>query len=231
MSAVVSLDFIISAVQNALDQEAAKGIVDLDAPWNHIQDESVPFCSFDDDDDDAGQIEWVKQARVDLSLFARPTSWLLKFQNRSIVHALLTHTKETKIFFPMRGTVTEYHNNNNKNNDDEKMTVLNQHYDVSDATLRVEGCSPYTKEIHMINMFSRYDLRPAEKGPPIEEWRPRVVQRDENKRVYVPKIFLVHFEDASWARAALRERQSFRIREGNELGKELTLAQYPKQKI
>jgi len=69
----------------------------------------------------------------------------------------------------------------------------------------------------LINIFSRYDLKPS--GTPIVQWH-----IEKHDKTNVPRTFLVHFADASWARAAVREQQSCLLK-----GKELRLAQFPKQ--
>ena len=66
-------------------------------------------------------------------------------------------------------------------------------------------------------MLSRYDLAPL--GPTVVRWEGTT---SDGKKP--PLMFLVHFADPSWARAAVRAFQSKEIE-----GQALRLAQYPKQ--
>jgi hypothetical protein len=102
-------------------------------------------------------------------------------------------------------------------NDIDKATIV-----VSDATLRIENCSHDTTTYDLTNMFSRFDLavRLSSSLPSIHEWKGTTPEG----RLAPPGTFLVHFADASWARAALREKQGMIFK-----GRQLRLAQYPRQ--
>lgn len=198
-----SLDAMLAGIRKALrQQEEERGILNLDAAWEP-GDSSVPFLDALDEQD------VIRKAHVLLSPFGRPTGWHLKLDNRSLVHALLTHdTDITCAWKPVK--VREISAAETK--------INHHHLDVSDATVRVENCPPGTTLVQLINLFSRYDLRTSG-GDSIQKWG---VQKLETTNV--PDMFLVHFADASWARAAVREQQSCHLR-----GRELRLSQYPRQ--
>jgi hypothetical protein len=195
-------------VKTALDTEQGRGIVDLDAPWETEQDGIIPFVSPNSE-------EWVLTAKVILSPFGRPTGWHLRFQNRSIVHALLTHARET----PIRCAWKRVGVKEGKGVSVELSSSSDNEAHISDATLRVENCSDDTAESVLVRFFSRYDL--TQQGASVVQWK-----GETNDGKVAPRTFLVHFADASWARAALREKQSAFFK-----GKALRLAQYPKQML
>jgi hypothetical protein len=202
-----SLNAILMGVKKALDVEQGRGIVDLDAPWESEQDGIIPFVAPNSE-------EWALTAKVILSPFGRPTGWHLRFQNRSIVHALLTHARET----PIRCAWKRVGVKEGKEISLElsSSSEPNEAH-VSEATLRIENCSDDTSESVLVRFFSRYDL--TQEGASVIRWR-----GETSDGKVAPRTFLVHFADASWARAALREKQSAFLK-----GKTLRLAQYPKQ--
>jgi hypothetical protein len=121
--------------------------------------------------------------------------------------------------------------------DQEQRRLHRQLLHVTDATLRIENCSEKTSLLKLVNLFSRYDLRQippwkakSPNGPPpadattiestcIVPW----TGRTSDGRA-PPTTWLVHFRNASWARAALRELQGASLN-----GRALLLAQYPQQ--
>ena len=189
--------------KTALDQEQQRGILDLDAPWDPQSE--LPFLTIPDDND------WVEQAHLILSPFARPFGWHLKLANRSIAQALLSFSSEkgNHVYCDVQSVLVKPA--------PDQAPSHQQH--VSEATLRVERCPPDTNTLDVLRIFSRYDLRTT--GPSVVEWRPPHNKKD----MYVPLTFLVHFADASWARAAMRERQGHSMKIGNNL----VLARYPQQ--
>jgi hypothetical protein len=204
-----SLNAILMGVKTALDTEQGRGILDLDASFQPEQDGILPFVSLDSE-------EWVLNAKVILSPFGRPTGWHLRFQNRSIVHALLTHAREA----PIRCAWKRVGIREGKGVSLEPSSISDPNEaHVSEATLRVENCSDDTFESVLVRFFSRYDL--TEEGTSVVQW---TGETSDGKKA--PRTFLVHFADASWARAALREKQSAVLK-----GKTLRLAQYPKQML
>jgi hypothetical protein len=201
-----SLNAILMGVKTALDIEQERGIVDLDASWEPEEDGTIPFLPTNSED-------WVLTAKIILSPFGRPTGWHLCFQNRSIVHALLTHARETPIRCAWKKVGIKQGTGvsavSSASDPDETL--------VSDATLRVENCSDDTMASTLVRFFSRYDL--TQTGSSVVQWEGITIDGK-----VAPRTFLVHFADASWARAALREKQSAFLK-----GKTLRLAQYPKQ--
>lgn len=125
--------------------------------------------------------------------------------------------------------------------DQEQSRLHRQLLDVTDATLRIENCSEKTSLIKLVNLFSRYDLRQI---PPWKSSRsptgPRLLPPSGSTTIestcivpwtgrtsdgkVPPTTWLVHFRNASWARAALRELQGVSLD-----GRALLLAQYPQQ--
>ena len=89
---ICSLEDVLSSFEKMLRQEEARGIVDLDAPWNPVQDEAVPTITLDN-----LNTPMVEAAHVVVSPFGRPNGWYLKFANRSLANAILTRSQETEI--------------------------------------------------------------------------------------------------------------------------------------
>jgi hypothetical protein len=204
-----SLNAILMGVKSALDTEKGRGILDLDASFQPEQDGILPFVSLDSE-------EWVLNAKIILSPFGRPTGWHLRLQNRSIVHALLTHAREAPILCAWKRVGIK----EGKGVSLKPSSIFDRNEaHVSEATLRVENCSDDTYESGLVKFFSRYDL--TQEGASVVQWKG---QTSDGK--VAPRTFLVHFADASWARAALREKQSAFFK-----GKALRLAQYPKQML
>lgn len=190
-----SLEAMIEGVQRALEKESLRGIVDLDAPWDD-PNEPVPSLRLDS----SSSSSWIQKAHLNLSTLARPTGWFIQLQNRSLVHALL---HQELVCAWKKVTVTEH-------GDDLKRPF----YNVSDATIRVENCPLKTTHMNVMNLFSRYDLKPGTEA--VEEWK--------GGREGRPMTFLVHFADASWARSAIREKQGEFIDDNK-----LLLAPFPRQ--
>ncbi len=190
-----SLEAMLDGVQLALERENKRGIVDLDAPWDPI--DPVPSLHFNSD------TSWIQKAHLNLSLFARPTGWFLQLENRSLVQAVLNQSVNSGLFCSWKKVIVSEHRD-----------AKRPFYQVSDATIRVENCPLKTTNMNVMNLFSRYDLRPG--GKAVEDWK----GGPDDK----PMTFLVHFADASWARSALREKQ------GEFMGdNKLVLAPYPRQ--
>jgi hypothetical protein len=254
ISPVSSLDPLLDGIQKALDIEEQIGIIDLDCQWS--TDEPIPIIQFPNSKNATtstttntnthlnGETEtmtttptgtpshkWVRKAKLILSPFARPSGWYLKFDNRSIVYALLRHAKEHSVRATWRTLqLKEYTKNHchsqwlaetdtsksenydsNHNTDlqnDDPFTygnhILND--DISDSTVRVENCPPNISETSVLNFFSRYDLKPSvgkNHDKPIQLWHGCTT----DGKVCKPTTYLIHFADPSWARAALREKQ------------------------
>jgi hypothetical protein len=182
---------------NSINQvlDSLTGIVDLDAPWKS-----------------GGQVtmleppnEWIRSARVTLSSHGRPSSWKIEFHNRSIAHAVLEYARTYGLLCVWKPVdVVALHEPHQKENDND--------IEVSDSMIRVENCDDGMTVNHVRHLFRRYDL--TREGPSV-----RVMNEGSQH-----KIFLVHFADPSWARAAIRELQGLRMRQDF-----LRLAQYPKQ--
>jgi hypothetical protein len=219
ISPLSSLDAILATVQTALEQQQqqqAIGRITLD-------------LDRDADNEHCSSPWFVERAKVILSPFARPTGWLLKLRNPSLVEALLTHVQNRPLqsgwkMVSIKECKDGEDDNNDKDKDDMELVV------VTDATLRIENCSHDTTTYDLMNMFSRFDLAvrgsslPSSSSstfcPGVQEWQGTL----PNGKPAPPGTFLVHFADASWARAALREKQGMVFK-----GRHLRLAQYPRQ--
>lgn len=171
------------------------GIVDLDVPWKS-----------------GGQVtlleppkEWIRSARIKLSSHGRPSAWKIEFHNRSIAHAFLEYSRTHEFLCAWKPVdVVALHEPRQKDDDND--------VEVSDSMIRVENCSDHVTIDHVRHLFRRYDM--SMKEPSV-----RVLNEGSQH-----KMFLVHFADPSWARAAVRELQGVRVRQDH-----LRLAQYPKQ--
>ena len=89
---------------------------------------------------------------------------------------------------------------------------------LDDSVVRVENCHDKVCEQDLLHVFSRYDL----KAPSVLRWTGD--RSLDTKKA--PSVFLVRFADAAWARAALREKQSYLLYENS-----IRLVQFPKQLI
>jgi hypothetical protein len=175
--------------------------------------------------------KWVRQAKVILSPFARPNGWYFQFENRSVVFALLRHAQETPIRCTWKETIVREYKSANGNNGADPVSHGNFLLDegVSDNTLRVENCPYGVTDASLLNFFSRYDLRMDRNA--IHRWNGVTSDGKSCPETTV----LVHFADASWARAALREKQgTFMSKFGAVVSqfknpKPLHLEQYPRQ--
>jgi hypothetical protein len=214
-----SLNAILRGIRQALDIEESRGIVDLDKPWTAGQ--SIPFLEIVPEN---GADKWVQKARLILSPFGRPCGWYLKFANRSIVYALLKYARDTPVKCSWRDVrITDY---GQPDVDPTTTTPEDANFifsdEISDNTLRVENVAPRISDVTLLNFFSRYDLR----SDPISKWECRTSDGKIN-----PPTYLVHFADAAWARACLREKQAtfmqhFPHTKGR---KQILLIQYPQQ--
>ena len=153
----------------------------------------------------------------------------MKFDNRSVVHALLKHCLDTPIKCAWKNvTVTEYQSRNGVDAPPEPDSIpsdslLNE--EISDHTLRVENV-PYVRPYQLVSFFGRYDLRS------VLHW-----QGVTSDGKHAPSTtYFVRFADASWARAALRESQGkYMTHRGERLFVDsarpvpLRLSQFPKQ--
>jgi hypothetical protein len=190
-----SLDDIVRSISRVMDEELELGIVDLDGELR--ANGTLPMVSKSGD--------WVQSATFILSAHARPTSWRIEFENRSIAHAFLQRAKTSPFVLVWKPVpVIEY-----------KPPLLEPLFEVDDSMIRVENFTDCTTIDSMRHLFRRYDLLPS--GPTVVPW----VSEQTGFTV-----FIVKFADPSWARAAVRELQGVEV---NQVA--LRLAQYPKQMV
>jgi len=154
----------------------------------------------------------------------------MQFDNRSVVHSLLKHVQESPISCAWKGVnVTEYISENGdvgvapRPDTIPRDSVLDD--EVSDHTLRVENV-PYVPRSNLLGLFSRYDLKS------VRQWEGVT----SDGKVAPSSVYLVHFADASWARAAMREMQeTYMMKHGQPVlinrskPLPLRLSQFPKQ--
>lgn len=228
---ISSLQAVIMAIEKALSLEQERGILDLEAELNPKNSSAIQLPLMQNLDQ---QQSWVRKALIILSPFGRPSGWRIELPNRSVARALLQHANENGILCASQKLqLSEF-----EGEEGETPFGCVDVYDasiLSDATVRVENCPGGMNPLLLMNLFSRYDLldisqssalmkhasKDKENGKrpiaAIEEWKGTI---DGSK----PNTWLVHFADASWARAAVRERQATVLK-----GSTLLLAQYPKQ--
>jgi hypothetical protein len=209
---------VVSTFENLLVQEAERGIIDLEADWNPVQDAQVPTLSIDDDN----SIVEVQAAHVVLSPFSRPNGWHLKLPNRSMVNALLTRAREQHIRMAWKLVqIEEYDYISSKQRDDGKeQDYARANFGstiVDDSMVRFENCPGGLTDEYLRYLLSRYDLAPQ--GNTVIRWRGRTSDGKE-----APLTFVVRFASAAWARACVREFQSMKIDD-----KLVKLVAYPKQ--
>jgi hypothetical protein len=227
---ISSLHNMLAGLDDALNiQQQQRGIVNMDAPWSLVENQTDGDSKLDTSDDDDsipafinyqhGDLQsLVHKALVVLSPFGRPTGWRIQFTSPSIVQALLQQQSENPILCAWKQVkVTEY----KLKEDDASASVSLP--EITSATLRVENFPHNLSPLLLMNLFSRFDLDESHNnttdGKNIEPW---VGTTSDGKSS--DNTWLVHFADSSWARAALREKQSTVIK-----GNKLVLAPYPEQ--
>jgi len=205
---ICSLYDIQSAVEKIVREEAMNGIVDLDAPWNPLQ-QDVPTVKVSNE-------PIVEAAHVAISPFGRPNGWHLKLANRSLVNAILTRAQRESLRVSWKVVqAREYHYHKEKNLEEDHAWANG--LVVDDSMVRFENCPVRMNTENLRHLLSRYDLAP--KGNTIIHWEGVT---SDGKRA--PRMFVVRFASAAWARAAVRELQSTRIEH-----KTVKVIQYPKQ--
>lgn len=190
-----TLTDILQSINEVVDAQLDGGIVDLDAVWKGGGQVSM-F-------ERGASEEWVRSAHIVLSSHGRPNAWRIEFCNRSVAHAFLEYTRQNEFHCAWKPVTVERWEERDDNTDA---------LAVSDSMIRVENTGDDVTIDNVRHLFRRYDM--TREGPSV-----RVFNKDSPH-----KLFLVHFADASWARAAIRELQGVRV--NNNF---LRLAQYPRQ--
>ena len=223
-----SLNQIVNSIDTILQEEAHKGIIDLDAEWNPVQDSHVPLVSPDQfimtrnarnpTSPLSPSSTWIQAAHVVLSPFGRPNGWHVKLPNRSFVSAILERAKQEHFKVDWKTVqVQEYHYSKERQQQEDPAFSKNGGLIVDDSMVRIENCSPQLSHEDVRHLLSRYEL--AHHGITILKWKGRT-----NNGIVAPLLYIVRFADASWARAAVRELQSTFMD-----GKEMKLVPYPQQ--
>jgi hypothetical protein len=219
---ICSLEEVVQSFETMLQREESDwGIVDLEAPWNPVQDSEVPSLSLkkqqqdqDQDQDHIGEI--VQAAHVVISPFGRPNGWLLKFSNRSLVNAILTRAQQDHIHVTWKVVQIEEYTYSRAKELEQDPAHQNGLL-VDDSMVRFENCPFGLTEEEIRLRLSRYDLAPV--GKTIIEWEGMT---NDGKKA--PLMYVVRFASPAWARAAVREMQALQVR-----GKIVKLVQYPNQ--
>lgn len=192
-----TLTDLLQSINEVMDPLADVGIVDLDAVWKGGGQVSMLPRDFSQ--------EWVRSAHIVLSSHGRPSGWRVEFCNRSAAHAFVQSSRVNRFHCAWKPVDVEAWEQREGNTE-----PLN----VSDSMIRVENVGDGVTVDHMRHLFRRYDM--TREGPSVRVFSDRSSH----------KLFVVHFADASWARAAVREMQGVEVRQHY-----LRLAQYPKQLI
>lgn len=214
-----SLDHVLQSVVQLLLLEEQKGIIDLDAEWNPVHDPQVPLVSLEDVLEEQGSSHFlVEAAHVVLSPYGRPNGWHLKLANRSLVYALLDccYHEQTRLGWKLV-TLHEYHYSKEKNQQEDPSFTDNNGLIVDDTMVRIENCPMNFDRENVRHMMRRYNL--ALHGDTILQWNGKT-----NDGKVAPLMYIVRFESAAWARAAIRELQATFVN-----GRAIKLVQYPKQ--
>lgn len=210
---ICSLAEVVQSFENMLRrEEIGWGIVNLEAPWNPVQDSEVPSLSLQQDN-----MDLVQAAHVVISPFGRPNGWLLKLANRSLVNAILTRAQQDHIHVTWKVVQIKEHEYSLEKELEEDPAHQNGLL-VDQSMVRFENCPFDLTDEELRLRLSRYDL--AGTGNTIIKWKGRT---NDGKKA--PLMYVVRFASAAWARAAVREMQSLHLR-----GKVIKLIQYPNQK-
>lgn len=194
-----TLDDILQSINEVMDTHLQDSIVDLDAVWKG--NGQVTLFSRRESE------EWVKSAHLVLSSHGRPIAWRIEFCNRSVAHAFIEHAHEHLFSCAWRPCEVQRW-------EPPSDETIPKALEIDDSVVRVENVGDRTTVDNLRHLFRRYDM--TSNGPSVQVF---------NKESRHP-IFLVHFADASWARAAIRELQGVQWE-----GHYIRLAQYPRQLI
>ncbi|KAG7354167.1 hypothetical protein IV203_003523 [Nitzschia inconspicua] len=243
--ALTSLEELVMSIENILYEELEHGVIDLEALWNpQQQGETVPLLPIQDtdgtnDDDNVVSPHFrIQAAHLMLSPFGRPTGWHLKLSNPSMVHALITRAESkkrvhvawkmvlVKEYHPPTAaaaaeTETEAPTAAKDGNAVQTTTTITNHINgflVDNTMVRFENCPESLTEEHLRYLLSRYEL--ARFGPTVMQWEGQTAQGKRHR------MFVARFHDATWARAAVREKQDLPVG-----SRRLRLIQYPNQRL
>jgi hypothetical protein len=194
-----TLDDVLKSINEVMDTHLQDSIVDLDAVWKD-NGQMTLFSRRESE-------EWVKSAHLVLSNHGRPNAWRIEFCNRSVAHAFLEHAHEH--VFSCAWKPCEVRRWGPRSGE-----TIPKALEIDDSVVRVENVGDKTTVDSLRHLFGRYDM--TSNGPSVQ-----VFNKESRHR-----MFLVHFADASWARAAIRELQGMQWE-----GHYIQLAQYPRQLI
>ncbi|KAL3930447.1 MAG: hypothetical protein SGBAC_011763 [Bacillariaceae sp.] len=214
---ITSVEEVIEAFETHLLREAEMwGIVDLEAPWNPVEEAAVPTLSLDPWMTEDGPLRLVEAAHVVISPYGRPNGWYLKFPNRSLANALLSRAQQEHFHMAWKVVQLSQHQYDPDREQEQDYAYQNGLV-VDDSMVRVENCPPGMRDEDIQLRLSRFDLAPE--GKTVIHWKGRT---NDGKRA--PLMFVVRFASAAWARAAIREMQGLRVN-----GKSIKMIQYPNQ--
>jgi len=213
---ICSVEEVIEAFETHLLREAEMwGIVDLEAPWNPVQEAAVPTLSLDPWMTEDGP-RLVEAAHVVISPFGRPNGWYLKFPNRSLANAILSRAQQEHFHMAWKVVQLSEHNYDPVREQEQDYAHKNGLV-INDSMVRFENCPVGMRDEDIQLRLSRFDLAPQ--GKTVIRWKGWT---NDGKRA--PLMFVVRFASAAWARAAIREMQGLRVN-----GKSIKMIQYPNQ--
>eukprot|EP00934_Nitzschia_sp_Nitz4_P003522 Nitzschia sp. Nitz4//scaffold21_size171442//159282//160355//NITZ4_002192-RA/size171442-processed-gene-0.32-mRNA-1//1//CDS//3329542504//3512//frame0 len=219
---VCSLEQVLSAVDLLLHEELIRGVIDLEADWNPIQDPYVPTISPEMED------PLIEAAHVVISPFGRPNGWYVKLRNRSFANAILTRAQNEHLKVGWKAVQVSSHKyiplselQRTKGRRKKNVALLDPALAnglvVDDSMVRIENCPHDLTAEYVRYLLSRYDLAPH--GDTVIPWKGQT-----NDGKVAPLMYVVRFASPEWARAAVRECQATIVN-----GKEVRLVQYPRQ--
>jgi hypothetical protein len=221
ISPLSSLEAMIEGIGESLEEELAnEGIVNMDALYTPGGTQpNLTREAATGGPDRSSSDPFVLEAKLILSPFARPCGWYVRLRNRSLAEVLIRRGKAGKqlVCAARRVKVNQY------NLPKKGETQFEGHLPaLSDAMIRIENCPGDLTKVALLNFFSRFDLSLSKEHESIVPWSGVT---PEGRQASHP-TFLVHFADASWARAALRERQGAKMS-----GQIVRLVQFPRQLV
>lgn len=166
----------------------------------------------------------VVEARMILSRMKRPAGWFVRFEHPAVASCLVNITSSQPLIVGWKPASVMFSYRPQTSN-----PAFHEAFQLDDSVLRVEGVHRGASEANLRTFFQNHRLADERFGNPaiqkvIAATDGNHIFRKPNQPIY--STFWVRFEDASWARAAVRERQGVLI-----FGHRVSLIQYPRQLI
>ena len=237
------LEDILYGIEYVIQQELERGILDLDAlSTSFVENVKTDVSPIYWDPSNASlekpyPSHFVLEARSYISRHSqRPCGWFLRFPNRSMVHAIMEHSKHVEPLYcgdqkmtPSLIPCTSQSNNSNDSSQSSCPHVRaeeSEHLCLDDSVIRMERVPNNITSNYLLEMFRNYELNHYGARPPIEECK-----YDKHSRKY--KTFWIRFISSSEARAAIRQFQSWELPSPGRHDPKgmVTLIQHPRQII